>query len=939
MPLTDDEILRLRQKAEQLASQQQEEPSDLSLEELNHELNVRRIELEMQNQQLRETEQQLAESLEQFTRLYHKAPIGYVTFDQKGVIVNLNETFARLCEKPAAELRQSYFADLLSEDSAAVFRQRLPAFFKQPAGKTLSVWLKSAQNKPLCLEIRGERESYDHLLSCSLIDITKEKLAEQELLASKDRLNSLFKRMESCVVIYQALEDGEDFIIVDLNKAAEQAENIDRKTVVGQRLTEVFPTVEEFGLLKILRQVWLTGRAEHHPIKEYSDGRIKGWRENYVYQLKSGEIVAIYKDLTAQKQVEQALASSEERLALATAGTRDGLWDLDLQTEEAYISERFCTMLGYQPGELPNSIAAWTDLLHPDDAAAAQDTLQKYLARETDHYQSTFRLRAKDGSYRWINGRGEATWDENGKPLRITGFNTDISEQKELENQLKENERKYRTLVNEAKVGIALADAQTGIILECNQALADMLERSREELLGQPQSILHPAEHLTTDGRTENFIKHQQELPRLPAVQKCLTKSGKLLDVEIKGKKIDYEGRPVMLGIFHDLTERIKLQEQLRQKFKMEAIGVMAGGIAHNFNNNLSIILGNVELAQLRTDNPQLLDELLDYARTAVLRSRDLIQQILTYSRQGGSQKNPVHLSLVVEESLNLLRSTIPSSVEISFSAAKENQELTVLADSGRIQEVILNLCSNAIHAMDECGKLSIEIDHSEVTSEDIPQQYNCQSGHYLRLSLTDTGCGMDSKTIEQIFDPFFTTKEVNQGTGMGLATVQGIINQHQGFIKVHSEPGKGSRFELYFPAQTSAAPQTSRPKERPIRRGQGRVLFVDDEEMLAQLGEALLTELGYQVTSLTSSKKALQLFAADPQAFDLVLTDQTMPNMTGIELARSIQQIRSDIPIILCSGYSSKISKKSRQQGISAFCTKPLELSELSEILKQFSA
>ena len=380
-----------------------------------------------------------------------------------------------------------------------------------------------------------------------------------------------------------------------------------------------------------------------------------------------------------------------------------------------------------------------------------------------------------------------------------------------------------------------------------------------------------------------------------------------------------------------------KLEGELRQKYKMEAVGMMAGGIAHNFNNNLAIILGNLELAQMKSDaDPKLADHFKD-ATIAICRARDLTKQILAYSRQDDHELSPVQPALIIDETLKLMRSTIPTTVTLDCRFSKEMSAVTIMADSTRIQEAMINLCNNAVQAMDESGTLSIRLSLVALAQSDIPVRYNCLPGNYACLSVQDTGYGMSAEIVEKIFDPFFTTKGVDQGTGMGLSTVHGIVEQHGGLIKVQSIEGQGALFELFFPVVESAQVQEFSAVQADLPLGTERILFVDDEQMLASLGESMLSDLGYRVTVESNSVAALARFRSNPDNFDLLITDQTMPELTGLELSQQVRTIRPEFPIILCTGYSSKTSQEEvEKSAVTAFCMKPLERSALATVVRR---
>lgn len=490
------------------------------------------------------------------------------------------------------------------------------------------------------------------------------------------------------------------------------------------------------------------------------------------------------------------------------------------------------------------------------------------------------------------------------------------------------------------------------------QALLECAEKIKITNVNQMALTLHRAESkdalfagLAQTFTRESFDIFRKEIAvlaagnnhfRSEAIVKTLDGREKevFLELIVDPSKTDWSRTYVAITDLTDLKEaerkRLELETQLRQKFKMEAVGLMAGGMAHNFNNNLAIILGNLEIARNKLSAGSNIINYLDSAKLAVLRSRDLVMQILSYSRKGAHDKMPVRLSQLVEETYRLLFSTIPSTVKLRRVISAESVNATLKADASRIQEILINLCNNAVHAMDEKGDLTIGLEIFAVQTEDIPAQYRCLPGRYAKLSVSDTGCGMSAETLERIFDPFFTTKGAHKGTGLGLSTVQGIVDQHGGFIKVASALGQGSSFTLFFPLVETPVVEIS-PPVQPLPKGDERIMFVDDEEMLASLGEQQLSAAGYQVTAVTGSLEALRLFKAQPDAFDLVITDQTMPELCGKDFIRELLKIRPDLPTILLTGYSNKVTEdEAKQLGIKAFCLKPMDLSEMVKIVRE---
>ena len=365
----------------------------------------------------------------------------------------------------------------------------------------------------------------------------------------------------------------------------------------------------------------------------------------------------------------------------------------------------------------------------------------------------------------------------------------------------------------------------------------------------------------------------------------------------------------------------------------MEAIGTLAGGIAHDFNNILSVIIGYTEIAKGKGVNPDI-ESYLENVLNAGDRAKSLVKQILTYSRRTDQEKKLLDMSIIVKEAVKLLRATIPSTIEIQ--QVIEHSLRSVVADPTQIHQVLINLCANAAHAMrGKGGVLGITLQNF-----DLPESASISSdlhpGAYVRLDVSDTGTGIEPENLHRIFDPFFTTKGKDEGTGLGLSVVYGIVKGCRGTIMVQSDPGKGTTFSVYLPAIENTA---GKVKERAgqVPRGTERILFVDDETDLAQMCREMLEALGYNVIAMTSSSKALDRFESDPGNFDLVITDMTMPGMTGVDLAKELLRIRPDIPIILCTGFSETVTEeKARQLGIREFLTKPVSLQDLAVAIRR---
>ncbi len=384
------------------------------------------------------------------------------------------------------------------------------------------------------------------------------------------------------------------------------------------------------------------------------------------------------------------------------------------------------------------------------------------------------------------------------------------------------------------------------------------------------------------------------------------------------------------------IVEREKLEEELRQIQKMEAMGTLAGGIAHDFNNILSAIMGYLELAKTEIDPKSPANIELDEVFKASLRAKDLVQQILTFSRRKDAEKKPVKLNLLVQEGIKLLRASIPATIEIRRNIPEQCPN--VVADPTQIHQIVMNLCTNAYQAMrNSGGVLSISLEEKAIGREDYLLGYSLEPGPYLLLQISDTGQGISPEILPKIFEPYFTTKKINEGTGLGLSVVHGIVKSHHGHITVYSEVGVGTTFKVYLPIDSPHEESKPREGAEEVLGGSERIIFVDDEESLVKLGSILLRNLGYEVAAFGRSTEALQAFREAPDNYDLIITDMTMPGMTGVELAREVKQVRADIPIILCTGFTENLDEKRvSDMGIFAYLTKPVLQKNLADTIRK---
>lgn len=534
---------------------------------------------------------------------------------------------------------------------------------------------------------------------------------------------------------------------------------------------------------------------------------------------------------------------------------------------------------------------------------------------------------------------------EDGSFLGAVGLFEDITERNRAETALRQSEEKYRDIVENSVEGI-LRSTPDGSILSVNPALARMFGfESAKHMVQEVHNIgaqlyRHPKEWLRL------LVRLRNERQVFGYEAEMLRRNGDTFWISLNIRCV--RGRNDEVAFYDafvtDVTERKqmekekeKLEAQLRQAQKMEAIGTLAGGIAHDFNNILAIIMTNVELMELKLSGDSPAKRNLHAALKAAHRGRDLVKQILTFSRVNEQKPKPLQLIPLIKQVMELLRATLPTSIEIRQEIASAVGDDLILADATQIHQVLMNQVSNAAHAMRERGGiLTVALSCVGVGSGEVDIPAQLRPGKYLKLTVEDTGHGMDRATVERIFDPYFTTKSPGEGTGLGLAVVHGIVKSHGGAVQVDSEPGKGSAFHVYFPRLESG--DSSEAKAfAPILTGTERILLVDDEEELVSATEQMLEHLGYQVRAKTNSVDALDLFRREPQDFDLAIADYTMPGMNGADLLQEMLKIRPDLPTILATGFNEKITgEKARAIGIRAFVMKPFTARDVARIVRR---
>jgi PAS domain S-box-containing protein len=637
-------------------------------------------------------------------------------------------------------------------------------------------------------------------------------------------------------------------------------------------------------------------------------------------------LLIFIRKITESKKTEERLY----RLINIVDHIGEGVATADLNGTVTYVNQAWADMHGYAVQSL---IGKNISIFHSDEQNA-DDVIpinKKVLRR--GYYRGEVGHKRSDGALFSTHMSSTLQKDNDGRVIGFIGVATDLSEQKKVEEALRENEIKFRYLFNLSPQPISLTDLN-GNVLDVNQKFCEKMQYSRNEIIGKNTLDLgFPAEERQrfTDLLIENGDVTGYEISHR-------IKNNDLIQVQLYSKLVQLKGEFYTLTVFHDITAQRKLEAQLVQSQKMEAIGTLAGGIAHDFNNILSAILGYIELAKIYIEPDSKVFQYLEEVFKAGNRARDLVRQILSISRQAEQKRKPVNINLMTKEALRMLKVTLPSTILI-----KENlgEDIGLIeADPVQIHQVVMNLVTNASQSMkDRGGTLTVKLDTEELQTNIMKKTHGIKAGKYVKLTISDTGHGISIEDRKRIFDPYYTTKAQGMGTGLGLAVAQSIVKKHGGNILFSSKPGTGTDFFIYLPVidkKEYKDTESILENKSLLPTGTEHILLIDDEDTIIDTGREMLEYLGYSVETFNNSAYALNEFKKNPEKYDLVISDMTMPEMNGDELAKKMIKIRPDIPIIICTGYNPQIDEKTAKAiGLKAFIFKPLTFQKLATTVR----
>ena len=782
------------------------------------------------------------------------------------------------------------------------------------------------------------------IIQAFIRDISDLKQTEIALRESEERFKQLFDKMQDGVAIYEAVDNGNDFIFKDINTAGQKISEIKRDDVIGKRLSEMFPGAAEMGLVDALRRCWQTGEPEEIPLIRYKEDKIREWVENYIYILPSGEMVAVYQDTSEQKKAEAALRESQRELA-ALMGNIPGMAYRCLNNEKytmTFVSEGCRELTGYVQRDLMHDKkVTFSDIIHPEDRDMVRAKVVNAIDKQ-QNYQMEYRIITADNEVKWVWEKGAGVHFKSGDVDYLEGLIIDVTARIKAFDALSESEQRFRLLFENQGEGVTMVDIEENITI-ANPAADEIFGVEPGRLEGRSiRNFVSPEHWELLKEQTKRRIEGRRDSYEL----NILRDNGEVRNIIVTSNPWwDRTGTVVgALSIFRDITEtrnaeneRIKLESRIQQAQKMESLSLLAGGVAHDYNNLLQGILGNAGLALMDLPDDSSVIESIEAIKRSAQHAAELTKQMLAFSGRGSFAVRSFNLSSLVEQMNQLISANISKKITVKFNLSEE--KTIAKADVTQVRQVLMNLVTNAAEAIgDKEGRIIISTalrDYTHESMEKVFSKVELIPGRYICLQVEDNGCGIKNSQISQVLDPFFSTKFT--GRGLGLAAVYGIVSEHGGGILIESEEGKWTIFSIIFPEYHIEEKEVKhRPDDKNDFRFSGTVLLADDENAVLDVSAKILSKLGFSVLKAANGGEALELFMENKDKIDVVILDLTMPVMSGIEVMEEIYRISEEIPVLLSSGYNEDDTvKKQYRIKPSAFLQKPYEFKRIKQALK----
>ncbi|MHB8108923.1 MAG: hybrid sensor histidine kinase/response regulator [Syntrophorhabdaceae bacterium] len=788
-----------------------------------------------------------------------------------------------------------------------------------------------------------DRELIENL-SPAIVEAFSRKRTEDMLLTSEKNYRELVENVNSIVVRWK--KDG---TLLFINTYGLNFFGYEQSELIGKNVRILVPERDSQGtdLSGLIQDIASCPEKYVSNINQAvrHDGTHvwMSWTNRAIYNEHGilSEILAIGSDITDIKKSEEIIKISEMQLLQAQHIAHLGYWDYNLLTGKIHWSDELHRIFGTDRQHTEVNYEFFLNLVHPDDRQYIREVTA--LSRNAQNRADIkYRVLRPDGSQRVVADRAEVIYSPDGSPAYVMGTVLDITEREHMEEELRQSRNDLEQKVKERTSELEHERHLLQTIIDNIPVMLAMHTRDRkyplvnkefERLLGWSQKDLESMDIMAEFYPDPEYRKEIWDHILSPDSRwkdiKMQTRDGQVLETRWMNIRLNQSSH---IGIGLDMTEIYDLQEGIRQSHKMEAIGTLAGGIAHDFNNILASIIGFTELSIEDVSEHSTVAQNLRKVLKSAIRAKEMINKMLTFSRKSSHNRECISLTPIIKDTMDFLRASIPANIELKLTITSEDN--VVFAAPVEIQQIIMNLITNAYLAMSDRGG-NIEITVSGVDFAADSYSLDNLSGDYVQIMVKDSGHGIPAEVMNRIFEPYYTTREPGEGTGMGLAVIYGIVKDLEGTISVETEVGSGSTFRVYIPKATGTQ---SMPKTE-VRQaivGNERILFIDDEILIVDLAMAALGRLGYKVTGITNPNEALNIFFNDPAAFDLVITDQAMPSLTGKELAEQFLKIRPDIPIILCTGHSATFSaEQARQIGIRLYLKKPVEKYEMAKMIR----
>ena len=776
----------------------------------------------------------------------------------------------------------------------------------------------------------------ERLLSVAT-DITDRKQAAENLRREKDYADSIIETAHAIILVLDL--QGR---IVSFNPYMEEICGYSIDQVRGKDWFETFLPKRASQQIRelfknALNDIQTQGNINPIVTKDGREVEIE-WYDKTIKDSNGNVtgVIAVGQDITERKKAELAIKESEEKHRALFESSRDAI--MVASADKGFLSgnQAVVQLFGCKDVEEFTSLspADVSPQYQPDGTLSAlkAQEMMAIAMKEGSHFFE-WKHKKIDGTEFFANVFITRMELKNQKVLLATV--RDITDSKQAQAKLEDSYETLQKILDSMPFGVIVVDRDKCIRQANETAVKISGYNSHDELVGQLcHKTLCPAQKNKCP-----IIDMNQQVNQSEKI--LVTKDGNKIPILKSVIPINIGNEEVLLEAFVDISDlkkerrqKERLEAQIRQTQKIDALGTLAGGIAHDFNNILASLIGYTNLAKDDIPEKTTAHKNLDEVLTAASRAKKLVKQILTFSRKKQTELLPVKIKNILEEALKMLRATLPATIEFRHNIGSES---TILADETQIHQVIVNLCTNAVHAMeDNEGTLEVKLMDININSDTTTKYGILRQGKYVRLTVKDNGCGMDSEDMEKIFEPFYTTKEPGKGTGLGLSVIHGIVKSHKGTITVDSKLRRGTTFKIYLPSVIDAK-ITEAHEQQVILGNSEHILFIDDEKPIVDMAEQMLQKLGYKVTAETSSTEALKLFQQQPDKFDLVITDQMMPKLKGLQLAKNILDIRPDIPIILCTGYSEEIDQQAAKDiGIKQLVFKPMSKEEISNIIHE---